>query len=69
MNKRKFLAMLAAHGENQAILSNALGMSRITLSRKISENHNSVFTQPEIIAIKKRYDLSCEEVDDIFFTN
>ena len=68
MNKFKLLAVMAEHGENQSKLAAALGISRITLSRKISEKSNAVFTQPEISAIKKRYKLTDTDVSAIFFT-
>lgn len=66
-DKRKLLAAIAGYGETQIKLAEALGISRVTLSKKINEKHNAVFTQPEIAAIKKRYNLSAAEVSDIFF--
>ena len=67
MNKNKLLAVLASHGENQKTLAAALGISRTTISRKISEKHEAVFSQPEISIIRKRYNLTDEDVVDIFF--
>lgn len=67
MNKCKLLAVLAAHGENQTKLADFLGISRVTLSKKINEKRNAVFTQPEISAIKKRYKLSDTDISSIFF--
>lgn len=69
MNKNKLISVIAEHGENQGILAAALGMSRVTFSRKISENGEAAFTQPEISAIKKRYNLTCEQIDEIFFAD
>lgn len=68
MNKNKLLAVLAAHGETQKVLAEALGMSRVTLSKKINDRH-STFTQPEISIIKERYNLNSEELTAIFFAN
>lgn len=67
MNKHKLMAVITEHGENQTILADALGISRVTLSKKINEKHNAVFTHPEIAAIKKRYSLSDSEISSIFF--
>lgn len=69
MNKNKLLAVLVEHGETQKTLAEALGIARVTLSRKINESDNAVFTQPEIAAIKNRYNLSDEAVVSIFFAN
>lgn len=68
MNKKKLLSVLAEHGDNQSILADYLGISRVTLSKKVNEKHNAVFTQPEISAIKKRYQLSDTDISSIFFT-
>ena len=69
MNRNKLLAVMAEHGENQVILSEALGITRVTLCRKISGKADAVFTQPEISMIRKRYGLSDEEVSAIFFAD
>ena len=69
MNKNKLMAVLVAHGENQRTLADALGISRVTLSRKISEKREAVFSQPEISIIRKRYNLTDEDVIGIFFAD
>lgn len=67
MNKNKLRAVLADHGENQRILADALGKSRVTLSRKLNEKKQTKgFSQPEISAIVKRCDLMQEQIADIF---
>lgn len=66
VNKNKLMAVLVAHGENQKILATALGISRTTLSKKISEKSEAVFFQPEISIIRKRYNLTDEDVIDFF---
>lgn len=67
MDKQKLKALLVEHGETQAKLAEALGISRVTLSSKINEKKGAVFTQPEISAIKKRYALSDTQISEIFF--
>ena len=69
MNKSKLMAIITEHGETQSVLAEALGISRVTLSRKISESHTAKFTQAEISAIIKRYKLTEEQVTSIFFAD
>lgn len=67
MNTNKLLSIMTLHGDTQGDLAEAIGVSRNRLSLKI---HNKAsFTQPEIVAIKKRYDLTCEQLDEIFFSS
>ena len=40
VNKKKLKAAIAEHGETQKILAEALGISRVTLCRKMSEKEN-----------------------------
>ena len=65
MDKAKFKSAMALHGETQGRLAEALGMTQETTSRKLNEQGE--FSQSEIKAIKKRYNLKPEEVDAIFF--
>lgn len=70
MNKNKLRAVIEEHGENQSVLAEALGISRVTLSRKINEKEQTKgFSQPEIGAIIKRYNLTSEQVQEIFFSD
>ena len=69
MNRNKLLAVIAEHGETQKDLAEALGITRVTLSRKISEHNNAFFTQPEMSIIKRRYNLSDEAISAIFFAD
>ena len=68
MNKNKLEAVMRLHGDNGTALSKYLGIARSTFSFKINETNGSEFTQREITAIKERYNLTPEEVVDIFFT-
>ncbi len=69
MNVLKLLGLLKENGDTQEDLANAIGITRTCLSSKIHSRNNASFTQPEILAIKKRYNLSCEVVDEIFFAH
>lgn len=66
MNSDLLRSILVKNGDTQAKLAKELGISLATLNAKIHGNKTS-FRQNEIMAIKKRYGLSPDEVDAIFF--
>ena len=66
MNKQMLAGILAAHGDTQSALANLLGLSLSRVNAKINANH-AQFTQAEITEIKKHYNLTADEVDNIFF--
>lgn len=68
MNKREFICEMKRHGDTQASLADALGISRVALNNKLNERNGSSFTQPEILKIKHRYNLSMEKTEVIFFS-
>lgn len=67
MNKNLFKSVLAANGDTYSILAEYLGITVSTLSKKVNEKNKAGFTQPEIMMIKKRYSMTAEEVDAVFF--
>lgn len=67
MNVLKFLGLMKENGDTQDTLATALGISRVTLNRKIHSRNGSSFTQPEIAAIRARYSLTAQQVDTVFF--
>ncbi|EAD0738624.1 XRE family transcriptional regulator [Listeria monocytogenes] len=67
MNKKGLRILLLANDDNQGTLANYLGISEQTLSKKINEREGAEFSQTEIRLIKDKYQLTAEEVDDIFF--
>lgn len=67
MNKNKLKAVMIEHCDTVEKLSESLGITKSTFSKKLNEHSNAGFTQPEILLIKKRYDLNPEEVCSIFF--
>ena len=67
MNPNALKSAMAKYGDTQKNLAEALGISRVTLSAKM-HGRNASFTQPEIVAIKYRYNLTCDEIDSIFFS-
>lgn len=67
MNPNKLRAVMALHGDNGNILSKVLEISPQAFSAKLNGRNGREFTQSEIQAIKERYNLTAEDVDDIFF--
>ena len=67
MNKNKFVSVMKLHGDTQESLAEAIGLSVQRMNAKINSTGGAEFTMSEIRAIKIRYDLKSEEIDDIFF--
>lgn len=65
MNKNLLKSKMALHGDTSGVLAEYLGITQNTFSLKL--NGVAVFTQPEIQKIKYKYDLTSEEIDQIFF--
>ncbi len=65
MNSNLLKSKMAAYGDTQAQLAEAIGISASNLNDKITGKVS--FRQSDIAAIKKRYHLSAEDVDLIFF--
>lgn len=66
MNKRLLRSIMVSHGDTNKDLAEWLGVSEQSVSAKINEN-GSEFKQGEIAKIQKRYNLSPEQVINIFF--
>ena len=67
MNKNKFVSVMKLHGDTQESLAEAIGISVQRLNAKINSTGGAEFTMSEIRAIKIRYNLTCQEIDEIFF--
>lgn len=68
MNKKLLRSKIALYGDTQQTLADAIGISVQRLNAKINGTGGAVFTQTEIEKIKERYNLTPEEVTEIFFT-
>ena len=68
MNKQKLVGIMYEHGDKQKDLADALGLSLSRLNAKLNETEGAQFTQHEIYVIKVRYDLTPEQLEEIFFT-
>lgn len=66
MNKELLRSIMALHGETNKDLGAVIGRSEQSVSAKINEN-GTQFTQGEIAKIRQHYNLSAEQIADIFF--
>lgn len=67
MDKKELESIMKKHGDTQESLATYLGISRGCFNNKINERNEASFTQPEIMAMKRKYDLSSEDIGRIFF--
>lgn len=67
MNKELLRSIMALHGETNKDLAELLGRTEQSISAKINEN-KSEFKQGEIAKIRKHYNLTAEQVANIFFS-
>ena len=66
MNSKLLRSVMVLHGDTNADLAECLGITEQSVSGKINEN-GTEFKQGEIAKIKARYNLTPEQVDEIFF--
>lgn len=66
MNKKLFRSIMVLHGDTNEDLAEYLGISSASVSAKINEN-GTEFKQGEIARIQRRYKLSAEQLEAIFF--
>lgn len=66
MNSNLLKATIIKNGDTQEKLADAMGLPTSALNMRI--NGKIEFRRNEIIFIKRRYGLSSDEVDSIFFT-
>jgi hypothetical protein len=68
MNKELLRSVMALHGDTNKSLAVFLGISEQSVCNKINEN-GTEFRKGEIAKIKERYNLSCDQIDRIFFAD
>lgn len=66
MNRSLLKSIMALHNDTVRELAEFLGITPNSVSNKINEN-GTEFKQGEIAMIKERYNLSADQVDEIFF--
>lgn len=68
MNKELLRSIMVLYGDTNKTLADYLGITEQSLCNKINEN-GTEFKQGEIRLIRKRYNLTSEQVDLIFFAD
>lgn len=68
MNAPKLRSIMVLHGDTNRDLAECLGITEQSISNKINEN-GTEFKQGEIAKIRERYNLTAEQVEDIFFAS
>ena len=68
VNKNELQSKMRLFGDRNEDLASAIGISPQRFSNKLNGTNDADFTVKEINIIKK-YNLSIEEVDSIFFKN
>ena len=68
MNKELLRSVMALHGDTNKSLAAFLGISEQSVCNKINEN-GTEFRKGEIAKMKDRYNLTCDQIDRIFFAD
>ena len=68
MKKELLRCIMVLHGDTNKDLADYLGISEQSVCNKINEN-GTEFKQGEIKRIRIRYNLSSDQIDDIFFAD
>ena len=66
MNVKLFRSIMVLHNDTNKTLADFLKVSEQTVCNKINEN-GTQFKQNEIAMLVKRYNLTAEQISDIFF--
>lgn len=69
IRKNVLTSKMKLFDDTQEKLSEALNLSLARTNAKINGTNGAEFTPSEIIIIKTRYNLTAEEVDDIFLSS
>lgn len=69
MNKKLFKSKMALYGDTNQTVAEALSITPQRNSAKLNGTGGAEYTQGEILILKARWNLSAEEVDQIFFAN
>ena len=67
LNKNLLVSKMKLHGDTQEDLAKYIGLSTQRLNAKLNGTNGAEFSQSEIAKIKTRYNLTDEEVIQIFF--
>lgn len=67
MNKNKLVSVMKLHGDNQEDLAKKLKLSLSRTNAKINSTDGAEFTMGEMQKIRTLYQLTADEVMEIFF--
>ncbi len=67
MNTKLLRSKMVLFEDNNNTLGEFLNIAYQTVSTKINNTNGAEFTQGEIMKMKKRYELTPDEIDKIFF--
>lgn len=68
MDKALLRSIMVLHGDTNKTLAEYLGISERSVSDKINEN-GTEFKQCEISMIIERYNLTAQQIKDVFFNH
>ena len=68
-NKNLLISKIKLYGDTQQTLAEYIGVSLTRLNAKINGTNGAEFSQSEIAKIKEKYNLTGEEVIQIFLSN
>lgn len=66
MNEALLNSIIALHNDKKKDLAMYLGLPANTVSRKLSKRYSMTFTLEEAAKIKKRYEMSLNQFDEVF---
>jgi hypothetical protein len=69
MDKKELESFMKKNGDTQSTLASFLGITRTCFNKKLNERNGASFTQPEIMAMKRKYNLTADDVNLIFFAD
>lgn len=67
MNRNMLISIMKLHGDTQADLADYLGISLQRCNAKINQTGGARFDMIEIGKIKRKYNMTAEQVDMTFF--
>lgn len=69
MNKKMYRSKMALFGDTNESIASYLNITPQRNSAKVNGTKGAEYTQGEIALLKKRWNLSAREVDQIFFAD
>ena len=67
MKKNELVSKMKKHGDRNEDLAKFIGISPQRFSAKLNSTGGADFTRNEIQKVKEKYNLTSEEVNEIFF--